>query len=328
MKKLLALVLSCIFVLLLASCGEELPASDYVKKGKIMVDNTIPFVIDDSVAIDAKEAESSLRVGMRYITFAAKFGYKIFHSEDTPILSSSSSFTYYTVYPLNDGRLLYLHIEPDNKGEYIIDEYSVIADKNTYVNNILAFDAPYVLMNVSAENREKDFLNGIEKSSLVYSTFMKLEEALGLSSVEYIPSSFANGSDWNMAVRMIYLENETADVFELKMRSDTTSHTLTKITYSYSNGEFVKKETEEKTIELEKVVPLLEKLKTSNVDNSVYSEIKDLATLDKGIFFFADGGITYEEEQYYSRCNFIYSYTMTDTDVADYWTALNNLFGE
>ena len=93
-------------------------------------------------------------------------------------------------------------------------------------------------------------------------------------------------------------------------------------------GEFVKKETEEKTIELEKVVPLLKKLKTSNVDNSVYSEIKDLATLDKGIFFFSDGGITYEDERYYSRCNFIYSYTMTDTDVADYWTALNNLFGE
>ena len=67
MKKLLALVLSCIFVLLLASCGEELPASDYVKKGELLISDTLTNSTDVSSntteLVDEKvETKTSLNI--------------------------------------------------------------------------------------------------------------------------------------------------------------------------------------------------------------------------------------------------------------------------
>ena len=134
MKKLLAFVVACMCVFLLVSCSEELPASDYVKKGKIMVDNTIPFVIDDSVAIDAKEAECALLVGAHYSSFAAKFGYKVFHYAAIPGISSLCK--YYTVYPLNDGRLLYVIVDKNDKGDYVVARIIDGENKNLIGGNL------------------------------------------------------------------------------------------------------------------------------------------------------------------------------------------------
>lgn len=307
MKKLLALVLSCIFVLLLASCGEELPASDYVKKGKIMVDNTIPFVIDDSVAIDAKEAEAALIVGAHYSSFAAKFGYKVFHYADAPYYYSVK--TYYTVYPLNDGRLLYVLVKEDDKGNYIIQKSSVIADKNTYVSNIFDWDMPYVLLNVPTDVRESEFQNGFEKSSLVYETYMKLEQKLDLPIL--IRSFTKDG--WNMKVRMIKLENDHAYVFELTFFTEENMPMLTKTTYELSDGKYNKTETNEKTLELDAVIPFIRKLDENDyVDEAAYQSVEDIDTIDKGVFFKTYGGVRYEDEWLSCLNYFKYSYTTTD----------------
>lgn len=337
MKKLLALVLSCIFVLLLASCGEELPASDYVKKGKIMVDNTIPFVIDDSVAIDAKEAEAALIVGAHYSSFAAKFGYKTLHYTGNPYRFC------YTVYPLNDGRLLYLVLKYTDNKAYVIQESSVIADKNTNVEYTFEWDAPYVLMNISDEVRLSEYQNGIENGSLLYETYMRLEQKLDLSVAAFAPKK-----EWDALVRIIKWENGMADVFELTLFLKTETAMLKKTTYELSDNTSVVIESNEKSISFVEGVDYLKLVRKHNssvsskatlssildankehvVDDSVYTEIDSLDKIEKGIFVKTCGGIMYNEEMLTFYRDFNYSYSTADGVLYDCLIALDGLMKE
>ncbi|MBP3387982.1 MAG: hypothetical protein J6L23_05540 [Clostridia bacterium] len=321
MKKLLALVLSCIFVLLLASCGEELPASDYVKKGKIMVDNTIPFVIDEIVAIDAKEAECALLVGAHYSSFAAKFGYKVFHYAATPGISSLCK--YYTVYPLNDGRLLYVIVDKNDKGDYIIQSESVIADENTNINHIFAWDAPYVLMNIPMEIRESEYKNGIEKSSLVYKTYMKLENSLNLPICSTDTAPLYEDTECRMTARMIKWENDSAKVYELFIYPEKEVVTFTSTTYTNVNGEYNKTDFTEVVVELQTAMSFLKKLE--DLHYSAYYDIKDLTTIDKGVFLRIGGNFTYEDEWHYYFDRLLFSYNTTDGLLAELFEALADL---
>ena len=112
-------------------------------------------------------------------------------------------------------------------------------------------------------------------------------------------------------------------MYELFIYPEKEVVTFTSTTYTNVNGEYNKTDFTEVVVELQTAMSFLKKLE--DLHYSAYYDIKDLTTIDKGVFLRIGGNFTYEDEWHYYFARLLFSYNTTDGLLAELFEALADL---
>ena len=121
MKKLLSIILVTVTVFTLFSCtAESLPASDYVRGTKPMIDNETPYIYTEGCNSPAiAGVEKFYNEEMKYKDFA-----KIYGNKPVRHYTNGGEDHYYTVYSDANRHLIYLFLQKDENGDLVLKKDS------------------------------------------------------------------------------------------------------------------------------------------------------------------------------------------------------------